>query len=379
MASVNFSDLEKEYDYFQYPVLQVLVDDKDIVENKSNFSVSDVEVINTCEYEASMASFTIYNSYSRNEKRFMFKELKNYTQIGSCVVISLGYNMIVREVFRGFISNVSYVLSQGKAGVVVTCMDIKGIMMSGNYSAQLTATSYSEAVKEILKRTIYEKLQSSNVVLSLEGISDTPDKKQGSEDNKDSDVYIEMVAESDYEFVVKAAKKYNYEFFTLGGNVYFREAKSIKDKLIDLDADTGLTNVDVEYDITGQVGYIEVRNMDSSSNDMYTTKKKLSNLDGKVKSLVSSIGKVYIDPTVRSKEDSGYRAAYLENDISYRFGTVHAEFVGLPELSPGYFVGLNIFGSDKPLDFYLTEVRHVLDDDGFATYVTGKAAKMGTI
>ena len=44
-----------------------------------------------------------------------------------------------------------------------------------------------------------------------------------------TDKTVEMVAESDYEFVVKAAKKYNYEFFVSGGNVYFRKAKEYGD------------------------------------------------------------------------------------------------------------------------------------------------------
>lgn len=379
MADFNFEDLEQQYSNFEFPTVNIKVDDNDISESKDDFLVTDVEVINTCDYEASMASFTIYNSYSRAKRSFKMKETKKYTGVGSCVVISLGYSLSVREVFRGFISSVNYVLSENRTGIIVTCMDVKGIMMSGNYSSQLIANSYSESVKEILKRTVYEKLQSFNIVTSLDGIEDTPDKDEASNEGKVNDRYIEFVAESDYEFCVKAAKKYNYEFFTLGGMVYFRPAKKNQNILIDLSADTGLTSLDIEYDITGLVGSVEVRNMDVGSNNMFTENKKLSNIEGKAKSLVSSIQKVYIDPTIRSKVDAKNRAEYLANEISYRYGTLRAEFVGIPELSPGYFVNMSIFGEDKPVSFYLTEVRHVVDDDGFATYVVGKAAKMGTI
>lgn len=380
MATFKFSDLITQYNNFAHATLKIEIDGTDIAENKNSLVVSDVEVINTCEYEASIASFIIYNSYSRMTKSFKYKETKKYASLGSAVVISLGYDLMVREVFRGFISNISYTVSQGVTGIVVTCMDVKGLMMAGNYSSQLQSLSYSEAVKEILKRTVYEKLQSAKVITSLDGIADTPDKAAASnEKDKANDRYIEMVAESDYEFVVKAAKKYNFEFFMLGGVVYFREAKSNKEILIELDADAGITSLDIEYDITGLAGSIEVRNMDVGSNNLYKEKKKLNNVDGKAKTLISSINKVYIDPTIRSKEDAKYRAAYLENDISYRYGTLRAEMVGLPEISPGYFINISIIEENKPVSFYVTEVRHVLNDDGFATYITGKAAKMGTI
>lgn len=384
MAQFDFFDLQTKYSGLVAPLIKILVDDKDISEDKGDYLVTDLEVDNTCEFEASMASFVIYNTYSRPRFNFDYKAVSKYCTVGSTVVISVGYDLSVREVFRGFISNVAFSLQEsGASGVRVTCMDIKGVMMSGNYSAQLRSTAYSDAVKEILERTVYEKLRSQDAILSFDGIENTPDKQANSGgdggDNKASDLYLEMVAESDYEFVVKAAKKFNYEFYSLGGNVYFRPAKKNKDILIELSPLTALIDMDVEYDITGLTGSVEVRNMDVGTNDMFKEKKKLDNLEGKAKSLVSSIEKIYIDPTIRSKEDAKYRAEYLSNEISYRYGTLRAEFYGIPELSPGYFVRITIIGEDKPLDFYLTEVRHTVNDDGYRTSVIGKAAKMGTI
>ena len=379
MATFNYSDLEQLYNYFGSSVMQVKVNGKDLAEDKHNLLVSDLEVVNTADYEAAMASFMIYNTYDRNMRQFMYSDVKKYCQIGACVVISLGYELTVREVFRGFISSVGFSMGDDVTGIRITCMDVKGIMMSGNYCKQLNARYYSAAVREILQRTVYEKLQSSEIITSMAGIADTPDKAAADSEEKINDHYIEMNAESDYEFVVKAAKKFNFEFYTLGGNVYFKESRNNTDILIELNSETGLTNLDIEYDITGQVGSVETRNMDVGSNKMYNKKTKLTNLSGKEKSLVSSIEKVYIDPTIRSKEEAEYRAAYLQNDISYRYGTLRAEFVGLPELSPGFFVRVSILGDDTPLDFYLTEVRHVVNDDGYATFVVGKACKMGTV
>lgn len=381
MANFSFDDLVTKYKRFEDPILKIEVDGNDIASDNKEYLITDLEVSNTCEFEASMASFVIYNTYSHNLMRFLYKKVSKYCTIGSAVVISMGYSLSVREVFRGFISNISFNIGVDEdPGIRVTCMDVKGIMMSGNYSKQLVATAYSDAVKEILQCTVYEKLRSAEVITSMDGIEDTPDKTANTGgDKKASDLYIEMVAESDYEFVVKAAKKFNYEFFMIGGNVYFRPAKNCKDILIELSPNTGMKSIELEYDITGLVGSVEVRNMDVGTNDMFKEKQKLSTVEGKAKSLVSSIQKVYIDPTVRSKEDAKYRADYLNNEISYRFGTLHATFNGLPELTPGFFVRMKLIDREIPVDFYLTEVTHVMNDVGYYTTVVGKAAKMGTI
>ena len=74
-------------------------------------------------------------------------------------------------------------------------------------------------MSEILGRTAYEKLRTTGAVTSV-NVTDTPDKKSGPTGgnglgggSKASAETIEMVEESDYEFIVKAAKKFNYEFF----------------------------------------------------------------------------------------------------------------------------------------------------------------------
>ena len=87
-----------------------------------------------------MATFWIYNCYNRVTCEFAFDDLKKYICMGSSVIISMGYGVRVREIFRGFISRVNFVFRQEEIpGVEITAMDVKGIMMAGNYSRQLKA------------------------------------------------------------------------------------------------------------------------------------------------------------------------------------------------------------------------------------------------
>ncbi|MDD6038846.1 MAG: hypothetical protein PUD20_08650 [bacterium] len=196
-----------------------------------------------------------------------------------------------------------------------------------------------------------------------------------------TDKTVEMVAESDYEFVVKAAKKYNFDFFVSAGNVYFRKAKEFKDVLIELSPATGMRNVDVEYNVTGQVSKVEVRSTNVGKAEQIAGSVKISNKLSKgryASKLVKDASVVYIDPTADSKKEAGYRAAYLAEDIAYRYGTLEAEFIGIPDLVVGRYVKLVNMGDPVNNLFYIVSVRHILNSEmGFVTRISAKAAGLG--
>ncbi len=189
-----------------------------------------------------------------------------------------------------------------------------------------------------------------------------------------------MVNESDYEFVVKAAKKFNYEFFTVGGTVNFRKAKSNTEILMKLGPETGMRSMDAQYDITGLVGSVEVRGIDVGKGQKISANKKLSDKISQgsaAKGLVSSIQHVVIDPTIYSADDATNRANYVAENIAYRLGTLHAEFTGMPEIVPGRFIVLMGLGVDFNVKFYVTSVTHVLTtDDSYVTRIVAKASSL---
>ena len=299
--------------------------------------------------------------------------------LGASFVLGLGYLGKLETVFVGFISRVSFGFDPSDLPYIeVTGMDVKGIMMASRYATQLTAKSYGEAVSEILKRTSYEKLRSANAITGL-SISDTPDKQVGG-GNKASAETIEMVEESDYEFIVKAAKKFNYEFFVDRGVVHFRKAKSDASILMELGVGSGLVQFEIGYDITGLVGTVEVRAMNPGTGKVISSKKKLSNnlsTGSRAKGLVSGSSKVYIDPTVTTQEQADARAAYLAEEVSYRLGSLECTCPGIPDLAPGRFI--KIAGLGVPVDntFYVTSVVHDFrQDSGYQTRLIAKAAEV---
>lgn len=378
---LEFKQLKEKYKDFEQADFEVYINEKEISENKAGAFINFIEVELSSGYDASIASFQIHNCFCEYPGYFELDNIKKYIQIGSSVDIFLGYQYTVKEVFLGFITRVNFIYEdRNDPYIQVTAMDVKGIMMANSYAKVLKATSYSEAVKEILSQTAYEKLVNESIIRKLE-ISDTPDKKEGGQNNEQKNITIDMVSESDYEFVVRAAKRFHYEFYIHCGIVYFRKAKSEQNILLELGVETGLLELDVGYDISGLVSQIEVRAMDQGKGENVSAAKKLNNkisTGNKAKSLMSGSKRVWIDAAIISKEDAGKRAEYLAEDISYQFAALQAKLVGLPELVPGNFI--KIKGLNIPMDnqFYVTKVTHRIElAGGYHTTITGCGSSIG--
>lgn len=380
MASFDYKNLLTEYNKFTSPKTVVLVGGKNLSEDKNNFSITDMEIEMSAGYEAGMATFWIHDCYDSQTCTFKTQELQPYITLGSQVTICLGYDLTMRTMFCGFIARVNFDFSPsgGIPGVEVTVLDAKGIMMANNYSQQLKAQYYSDAVKEIFRKPVYNKLIQKKIITEVT-VEDTPDKPVmgAAGESKASDRTVEMVGESDYEFVVKAAKKFNYDFFIHGGEVIFRKAKNNPEILMELTPETGIRGINMGFDITGLTSEVEVRCLDVGKGKMISSAKKNSNKishGNHAKELLSNSKKVYIDPTTSSKADADNRLDYLMEDMTYRFGTLELDVIGIPELVPGRFIRVVGFGEGLSNTYYLQTVRHCYTEQGYVTRIIGKAS-----
>ena len=386
MAEFEFSSLKQEYESFREPKVKVFIDGRE-VDSGQPIAVTDVEVELTAGYEASIATLTLTGVYDIESRSFEIKKTKQFMYLGSTVVIYMGYATSLREVFRGFIAKVHFIVpdlgGEEYPSVELTCMDVKGLMMANRHSRKLKSMYYSDAVKEILEAyPIFSERDSSGGLFMEMNIGTTPDKPPGAAGggNQTTDRRVEMVEESDYDFMVKAAKRYNFDFFIVGNTLYFIEAKKNQTPLIVLKPNSGMLNIDVGYDMTGLVKEVVVRNIDMAQGKYIGDRKKSKNkisLGNKAKPLVEKQSLVYIDPTTDSKEEAGYRASYLMETIDYRLGSVNGEFLGMPELVPGRFVTLEGFGTPVNNDFYLMNVKHIYVDGRYKTVFEGCANSIG--
>lgn len=379
MAAYDYNTLNQKYNGFLDPVAEITANKKDFSKNKDDFIVSDVAVELTCGYEASVASFCVYNCYDREAGRFLWDGLKDYFSLGSQITVKAGYGSSVSDIFVGFVSKVNFVYGGEEIPhVEISCMDIKGVMMSGSHEYQLTATNFGDGISEIFKKSIYEKMKSNGIYTQL-NVTATPDKNN-SKNNEESDITIEVTGESDYEFTVRAAKRFNYEFFTDCGKVMFRKARTPEVTLMSLNTTKGISALSIEYDITGQVETVSVRGTDYKSSELITAKRKLSNTisnSNKANQIISGSEKIYVDSSVKSEGDADYRLENAVERITYGFGLMNCKCIGMPELKPGNFIEIEDMGSPPSNKFYLVEVKHVIDDEeGYITELKGRTDKI---
>ncbi len=381
MTAKKYSDLRKKYGSFVYPAVTLQVGGRLFSENKHQLVLSDIEAELSCGLEASTVTYSIYNVYDLEKGCYEFAWFKEYVQLGSAVSVSMGYNGAEEELFTGFIAQTRFVCEEGDMHhVVVTAMDAKGLMMSGSYARQMTAGSFGEAVREIFDKPLYQKMNAEGICKSVQ-IEDTPDKNAGTggSDKKVSSYTVEMVSESDYEFVTRAARRFNYEFFVDTGVILFRKAKQAQEEcLLEIGMERGMISYDLTYDITGLVKSVEVRGMDTARAAMVSAVKKASNkisTGNRAKALIGQAHRIVIDAGAVSKEQAQYRADALMEDISYRFGMLECECVGIPEFKPGHFIRVTDLGGPCDNRFYITRVRHSMSSEGgYRTYITAAAA-----
>lgn len=386
----KFEKLKTDYGNFEAPKAQVTVggmtfngEDK---KTKELF-VNNISVELTSGYEASIATFSIYNMFDVLNGVFDISKIKNAICLGNPVSISLGYAPLIKPVFTGFVSEVNFVSNSEEATAVrITAMDAKGAMMANRYSRQLTAKYYSDAVKEILDKPVYGS------VISEYKIDASPDggkaaSKGGAPSvppvptagNEDKTKTIEMVDESDYEFILKAAKKFGYDFYISNGQVIYRKPKSSTQTLLSLKIGKGLTGVDLGYSMIGITNFVEARSTDAGK-----ASGILKKLPVGVKfpygsagtKLIKNSKKVYIDPTIMSAEDANLRAQSLVEDMKYRFIQVECDCVGLPDILPGDFIELTLI-KGSVTKCYITEVKQTMStDDGYHVVFRAKADKI---
>lgn len=377
---MDYLSLKKKYSSFKNPRMKILFSGKDICENRSSVVLDDLHMELTSTYEASLAVFRIYGVYNQQEKCFSYDALKDTVVMGNAVSIYLGYLNTLELVFVGFICAVGFHFDykSGSPYIEVSCMDIKGVMMGGAYAAQLKASTYSAAVQEVLERTAGGKIQQMGGITQAPQVSSTPDAAPGAV--KSPDKTIEMVSESDYEFVVRAAKRYNFEFFIDRGKALFRPAKSDTSLLMTLDMTQGVLEFHVDYSLTGLVGEIEARAANPSKAQLIRASEKLNNkisTGSKAKNLVGKSAKVYLDASISSEQDARARVSSLMEQMSYRLGSLEAVCIGIPDLVPGRFIEITGLGEPADNRFYLTHVTHDLSgSEGFVTQLRGCAAQL---
>ena len=189
---------------------------------------------------------------------------------------------------------------------------------------------------------------------------------------KEEEVPLRSHMMTDYDLIVEQAQKQGFEFFILQGKAYFRKKQKVTSTILTLSPGQGILRARLSLSGQQLVKKIEIRSIDETNGKQIKGEAALSGTFGKgsgYKKLLGDSRQVFYEPGVQDAAEAKARAQARMDQISQQFGELECECVGIPELSPGRFVEVDELSSQADRKYYITYVRHVLDEDGYRTYI----------
>lgn len=343
--------LRQEYGNFVRPKIIIKIANQELDKKYTKKSVV-VELPST--YDAAICKFTITNAFehSKDYQVELEKELKDLFQLGNLVEVFMGYETgSTKQVFFGYIDSI-YFDYEEETGIeyFVECLDAKGIMMNSYRSTvKKNAKKYSDAVTDVLKK--YSKLI----------------KKKQISTTSEIETIIEQHNESDYQFVIRLAKKLNYCFYIVNGEAYFQEMGTDTEDFFTFCINEGVRAFSMFQTLKKQVSSVTVR----GNNEKDPTKPFESTVSAyksiadnskvqanKVSIIDSNVTKTMIDNSISSENEAKQRAEAQLNELSYKNSKGTITTIGIPDFIPNKVVSVEGFGKQYDKKYRIVKVIH---------------------
>ena len=359
---MTLNDAEKKYNGFERPVAYFKVNDAPL--SGASLIYHDIQVTMSTGMEASDCTVEIVGQYSRFEDgELKLDAALSKLTLGAKLEVFLGYGEAsnAESVFVGYIASIEMDLTGETVTMIVTAMDCKQFMMNSYRSLRKKdIKKYSEAVSDVLKQ--YSSVYTGTVVEPSEEIL----------------APIEQHNQSDYDFVVSLAKRLNYLFYVVGGQVQFVSYQKYTDSVLTVEPGANLYRMRREVTLAGQVQSVTVRshNVEDADKPFLSKATAVTAVGGgkktgaeSTKRITSAMEKVVVDHSVRSEAEARTRATAMLDELSMGFLTGTMEVPGLPMVIPGRMVTVQKINEEFNRAYFITKVIHHMDRDGFQTTI----------
>lgn len=351
-GSTSMALLVKKYSGFASPTVHIRVDGKDLAD-KLGAGLSEITVDLSCEYPASGCGFDVVGAWDPAKSAFA-PAIARTLQLGAKVELELGY-IATECVFCGLITAVNYVFDNETAPFLhVDCMDAKCLLMK---MQRLEVRSERD-----VGRLASALLGEPPVSTYLTGKSVLVPGAQAEQ--------LHMGMESDFDYLVHQAEYLGCEFFIQAGRAYFRSPPPAAPAILTLSPDGGLYTASLALQAAPLVKTVTVAGIDPESDKRLSASASLKGRFGSgagPQRMLGGTERAYYDSRVLSAAQAQKRADILLSGIQRQFGQLQASCRGLPELVPGRTLRLHGLGASMDRSYYLTRVRHTLNDSGFTT------------
>lgn len=349
-GTYTYDGLKKKYGNFMVPAFKIRVGGTDLAANK-NIKICEIQADLSLSHAGSVR--VVFSQCYDYENSALNAQLKKSAVPGNVLEAELGYGSDTLMVFKGYIASVD-VNFDAEDGITlsVTAMDARRLMMTGGSHYRLyEVKKYSEAFDEIMKP--YKKLCSVRSEATKEEL-ETPVSQ----------------TDTDYNFVTReliGSGKADREFFILGDTAYFREPRSSKSPVIELGIGSGLLSFERSSRYIHHE--VEVIGYDPGGQNRVSA-AATAKPDGRQTEALSSPGKrVWSAPDAVTEAQAKARARAIADRLVAGNQIGRIVCVGLPQIVPGRFVKLSKLDSDLNKKYYVKEVQHRVDENGFVTTV----------
>lgn len=344
----EFSALAKDYQNFLTPAMNIKIDGKDI-QTTYKVGVPNATIKLSMD-EAGSVDFTVVNIYDLKNSKIADDVSKNI-KVGIVISVELGYGSKLKEVFKGFISSISYDFS-GMPSMSVTAHDARRLMMKNvRKGYEYTETKYSEVAKKIFGA--YKAVCSK-------------------QDVKITDAVVNSIKQntSDYKFITDdIGKKGNREFFIVGDTFYFRDFSEEKETVVTLERGKGLISFNSKK--TYEYKEITIYGHDVQKNEVLVAKKTVKT-DGDTPALVTSDSPAGLVQDIQrpDADDADKAAQMLDYEADEELQKAHTgsgTCIGIPDIVPGKYIKIDNLDKSVNNTYYLQQVTHNFGEDGYTT------------
>ncbi len=348
----EYESLQKKYKNFTTPALKFKIGGTDVVQKKE-VRILSAEVTLSLN-SAGSARIVLGSCYDYKNGSFE-KSVKDLAVLGKEVEVSLGYVSSFQKVFKGFLASVEMTLDADE-GITAefTALDVRWLMMTDNFRCREHAVkNYSDAVQDIMKR--YKKLCSVKIDATKENFEDGSISQRA----------------SDYDFIIKdliQSGRTDREFFVVADKAYFRKPRSVSQPIMTLSVGGGLVRFSRKASYENQK--ITVMGYDPVSGKRVEGTAASKAMDRQTDVLGGPGERLVTDLSCTSSAQAKERAETLAAAFLARRQKADAVCVGLPEIIPGRFLRLSRVDSVMNQKYYITQVTHTLDSEGFFTSFT---------
>lgn len=342
----DYNTLANKYGNFHLPSVRILVGGTDMVSSQ-NLILTELSVVLSMT-TASSVQFKISNIYNKKNRSFKSGIVDKFKP-GTIVEIALGYYSSVNKILKGFVYMLGAEFGELNQ-LVVTVMDVRKLMMiSGTKHLLHDGKNYSDIFKTIMSG--YSKLCSVQA-------DATSDKLEAP---------VSQVG-TDYDFVMEQLVrrgKSGREFFVVADKAYLRKRPSGGSAIMQLEYGRELLELQMDYHYLDL--NIEVNGYDPYEQAAFSAKAAAKSGEAQASILSPAPVELIADPDADTQEKAKNRAdaiaaATVEGAKSGRCVTV-----GLPEIVPGRFIEVVKLEKLVNKKYYITEVRHRLDNSFFST------------